>query len=318
MPGPRALAGLLALILYLGVVPFALAEETYLLTVIVTAALLAFIAMGVWLSFAIGRINIAQGGFAMIGGYTAAILTSRLDLSFWLALPAAGVVAGVLGFLVGYPILRLKGVYFAMLSLSLTEAIRLVFLNATWLSRGATGLTDLPLPGAVTLFSLELVPAFAPGARLPFYWLSAGLLLLGLLALWAIQRGPLGAIFTALRQNEALAASIGIDVARYRAVAFAIGSAYGGIGGAVLTALQQNIYPSSYQVTDSVYLMMYCFVGGLAYLTGPILGAFALVASFELLGLLGRFQSLAYAALIILAMLALPNGLASLGRRPVR
>jgi branched-chain amino acid transport system permease protein len=268
--------------------------------------------MGVWLSFAIGRINIAQGGFAMIGGYTVAILAVDLGLSFWLALPAAGLVAGITGFLIGYPILRLKGVYFAMLTLSLTEAIRLVFLNADWLSRGATGLTDLPLPGAVEIFGLTLMPAFAPGARLPFYWLAAALLLGGLFLLWRIQHTRLGAVFRALRLNEELAASIGVDVARYRAIAFAISSAYGGIGGAVLTTLQQNIYPSSYQVTDSVYLMMYCFVGGLSYVIGPILGTFALVASFDLLVPLGRYQSLAYAALIIAAMLLLPNGLAGL------
>lgn len=306
----RRLIGLAALVGYLVVVPLLFAERSYYLTVVITASMLAFMSLGVWLTFAIGRINIAQGGFALIGAYSSAILISSFDISFWLSLPAAGAVAALVGLLVGYPILRLKGVYFAMLSLCLTEAIRLAFLNGGEVSQGARGITGLPLPSAIEVMGITLVPAFAPGARLPFYYLAATLLLLGILVLWRIHASRLGAVFRSLQQNEDLARSLGIDVARYRVLAFAIACAYGGIGGAFFAALQQNVYPSTYQVTDSVYLMMYCFIGGLAHPLGAVVGAFTLVLGFEFLGAAGRYQSILFAAAMIAAMVLLPNGLA--------
>jgi len=105
------------------VVPLLLAGQGYWLTVLTTAALLAFGSLGVWLTFSIGRINIAQGAFALIGGYVVAILGTRYNVSFWLSLPLAVLVAMAVATLVGWPILRLRGVYFAMITLSLTEVV---------------------------------------------------------------------------------------------------------------------------------------------------------------------------------------------------
>ncbi|MDH3663962.1 MAG: branched-chain amino acid ABC transporter permease [Alphaproteobacteria bacterium] len=274
--------------------------------------MLSFISLGVWLTFAIGRINIAQGGFAMIGGYTTAVLMSHFDISFWVCLPLSGIIAAALGALIGWPVLRLKGVYFAMITLCLTEAVRLSFLNARFLTRGASGMVDLPLPGELSIVGLTLIPAFLPGERLPFYYLAAVLLCLGVGLLWMIMSCRLGGIFRSLQQNEDLASSVGINVAYYRVVAFAICCFYGGIGGSFFTAFQQNIYPSSYQVIDSVYFMMYCFIGGLDNPFGPILGAFALIISFELLHEFQRYQTVIFGLVMIGSIMFLPNGLLSI------
>lgn len=315
----RSWLGIAALLaLYYVALPYLFQDRSYYLNVITTASMLSFISLGVWLTFAIGRINIAQGGFAMIGGYTAAVLMSHLGLSFWLSLPLSGLVAAAFGVLIGWPILRLKGVYFAMITLSLTEAVRLAFLNAKFLTGGASGMVDLPLPGALSIFGLTLIPAFQPGERLPFYFLAAVLLTLGVALLWLIMRSRLGGVFRSLQQNEDLSASIGINVAYYRVVAFAICCFYGGIGGAFFTAFQQNIYPSSYQVIDSVYFMMYCFIGGLEFIAGPLVGAFLLVGSFELLQEVQRYQTVIFAAVMILTIVFLPNGILSLTRRSER
>lgn len=303
---------ILALFCYLVVIPMMFIDRSYILTVMITASMLAFMSLGVWLTFTIGRINIAQGGFALVGAYAAAILIQQAGFSFWLAMPAAGLIAGSIGFLIGYPILRLKGVYFAMLTISLTEALRLVALNGGDLTRGASGYVDLPLPGALSIFGLTLIPAFEPGARLPFYYLSAGLLIAGTLLIWRIHACRLGAVFRSLQQNEDLAVSLGIDIARYRVLAFAIACAFGGVGGAFFTALQQNVYPTSFQITDSVYLMMYCFIGGLAHPLGAVIGAFVLVIGFEFLGAAEQYQSILFAALMIGAMVGAPNGLIGL------
>ena len=113
------------LVVYLVLIPMLLAGKPYFLGVLTTASVLSVIAAGVWPTFYIGRINIGQGAFALIGGYAAAILMTSLGLSFWIAMPLAGLVACAIGIAIGAAVLRLRGVYFAMLTLSLTETARL-------------------------------------------------------------------------------------------------------------------------------------------------------------------------------------------------
>jgi branched-chain amino acid transport system permease protein len=152
---------------------------------------------------------------------------------------------------------------------------------------------------------------------MPFYYLAATLLILGLLAVWRLSTSRLGWVFRSMRQNEQLAASIGINVAKHRVIAYAFSCFLGGVGGAFFAASQQNIYPATYSVTDSVNFMLYCFLGGLDFVFGPVVGAFLLVISFELLHDLQRYQTLIYGILMISFILWLPNGLLSLTfRRP--
>lgn len=295
---PTALAILpLAVILY-GIVPIVLRGQPYWLNVMTNAALLSFGSLGVWVTFAIGRVNIAQGAFALLGGYTAAILSTVLGLSFWICLPLSGLVAALVGALIGWPLLRLRGIYFAMVTLSLTEAMRLVFLNFVTLNDGGSVL-NIPRPAGIN-------------TPLEFYFFAASLLLLGYVAVWRLVHSRIGSVFRSMRQNEDLAMSIGINVARYRVFAFAFCSAMGGMAGASFASLQQNIYPSTYTVSDSINFMLYCFLGGLDFVLGPIVGTFALVLAFELLRSIQEYQALLYGVLMILVMLFLPNGLLSL------
>jgi len=292
------LAGLAGLAYLVGV-PLLLADQPYWLNVLTNASMLSFASLGVWVTFAIGRINIAQGAFAMIGGYTTAILATRYGLPFWLYLPLSGLVAAAVGTAIGIPILRLRGVYFAMITLSLTEAVRLAFLNGGDLTKGATGIVNIPRPAGID-------------GPVAFYVLAASLLLLGLLAVWRLATSRLGWVFRSLRQNEELASSIGIDIARYRVIAFAFACAMGGIAGGFFAVAQQNIYPATYTVQDSVNFMLYCFLGGLDFVLGPVVGAFLLSISFELLGSLQQYQALLYGGLMVAVMLFLPNGILSL------
>ncbi|MFO1349764.1 MAG: branched-chain amino acid ABC transporter permease [Gammaproteobacteria bacterium] len=298
---------------YLVGIPYFFADSPYHLGVATTASTLGLISLGVWLTFHIGRINIGQGAFALIGGYVLAILSARLGWSFWISLPLAGVITAALGVVIGWPILRLRGVYFAMLTLCLTEAVRLLALNGGGVTQGALGIVNIPTPGALSLFGFTLIPAFKDvNQHLAFFYLAAGLLIAGYLVIWRITRSRLGWIFRSLQQNEDLATSIGINIAKYRVIAYAICCFLGGLGGAFFTAAQQSIYPTSFTVPDSVYFMLYCFLGGLGYTFGPIIGAFVLFLSFEALHSLQQYQTLIYAGLIIALMLWLPNGLLSL------
>jgi branched-chain amino acid transport system permease protein len=278
-----------------------------------SVALLSIGSAGVWLTFYIGRINIGQGAYALLGGYVSAVLMTQAGVSFWATLPLAGLACAGISVLIGLPILRLRGVYFAMITLVLTEVMRLTAL-ALPVTNGAKGITSIPLPGALSLFGITIVPDFATMAnpKLGFYLLAVALMVLSYLALWRIVNSRLGHLCRSLQQNEELAASIGVNTAYLRILTYAISSFFGGLSGAVFVAISQSIYPSSFAVTDSVNFMLYCFVGGLGFVAGPMLGTFLLYFGWDLLSVAKEYQLLIYSSAMIALMLVLPNGVLSL------
>ena len=278
-----------------------------------SVALLSVASAGVWLTFYIGRINIGQGAYALVGGYVSAILMTQAGVSFWLTLPVAGLFCALISVGIGLPILRLRGVYFAMVTLVLTEVARLSAL-ALPITNGAKGITSIPLPGELSIFGITIIPDFATmkDPKLAFYLIAVVLMVVSYLALWRIVNSRLGHLCRSLQQNEELAASIGVNTAYLRVLAYAISSFFGGLAGAMFVAISQSIYPSSFQVADSVNFMLNCFLGGLGYVFGPMIGTFLLYFGWDLLFTTGRFQLLIYSSLMILLMLVLPNGLLSL------
>jgi branched-chain amino acid transport system permease protein len=279
-----------------------------------SVALLSVASAGVWLTFYIGRINIGQGAYALMGGYVSAILVMNYGVLFWWTLPVAGLFCALASVLIGLPILRLRGVYFAMVTLVLTEVARLLAL-ALPVTRGAKGITSIPLPGAIEVFGITLVPDFAQmeNPRIAFYYLSAVLMTACFALMYRLVNSRIGHICMSLQQNEELASSIGINIAQIRVMAYAVSSFLGGLAGAVFVAATQSVYPSSFTVADSVNFMLNCFLGGLGYVFGPMLGTLALYFGWNLLFETGRFQLLIYSVLMIALMLVLPNGLLSLG-----
>ncbi|MCJ8150356.1 branched-chain amino acid ABC transporter permease [Shinella sedimenti] len=278
-----------------------------------SVALLSVGAAGVWLTFYIGRINIGQGAYALVGGYVSTILVTQAGVPFWLTLPLAGLFCAVISVLIGLPILRLRGVYFAMVTLVLTEVARLTAL-ALPITNGAKGITSIPLPGELSLFGITLIPAFGSLAnpRFGFYVMAVVLMAITYLVLWRIVNSRLGHLCRSLQQNEELSASIGVNTPYLRVLAYAISSFFGGIAGAMFASIAQSIYPSSFVVADSVNFMLYCFLGGLGYVFGPMLGTLLLYFGWDLLSIAREYQLLIYSGIMILLMLVLPNGVLSL------
>lgn len=309
-------AGLVALflVIVLAAVPW-LIEVTgrwdfyYTLT---SVALLSIASAGVWITFYIGRINIGQGAYALMGGYVSAILMVQYGVSFWLTLPLAGLFCGLASILIGLPILRLKGVYFAMITLVLTEVAKLLAL-ALPITNGAKGMVSIPLPGGISVFGLTLVPDFATleNVKPAFYYLAVIMMILCFAGVYRLVNSRLGQLCRSLQQNEELASSIGVNIAYLRVVAYAISSFLGGLGGAMFVAISQSIYPSSFGVADSINFMLNCFLGGLGYVFGPMLGTLVLYFGWDLLFLTGEFQLLIFSTILIALMVLLPNGLLS-------
>jgi branched-chain amino acid transport system permease protein len=311
--GVAAVAAFLVLVFV--AIPWAIAAtgRTDLYYTLSSVALLAIASGGVWLTFYIGRINIGQAAYALAGGYVSAILVATYGVSFWLSLPLAGLFCAFISVLIGLPILRLRGVYFSMVTLVLTEVARLSAL-ALPITNGARGITSIPTPGPISIFGLTIVPAFDSFAarNAAFYFLSAAMMTLCFAGLWRLVHSRIGRLFAALRQNEELASSMGVNVPLLRVLAYAISSFLGGVGGAIFVAIAQSIYPSSFTINDSVNFMLNCFLGGLSYVFGPMLGTLVLYFGWDLLFQTGEYQLLIYSGVMILLMLVLPNGLLSL------
>jgi branched-chain amino acid transport system permease protein len=316
MASRKIIAAAVFLALVFVAIPF-LIESTGrkdLYYVLSSVALLSIASAGVWLTFFIGRINIGQGAYALMGGYVSAILIMSYGVSFWWTLPLAGLFCALASLCIGLPILRLRGVYFAMVTLVLTEVTRLAAL-ALPVTSGAKGITNIPLPGAFTMLGIPLIPDFSglENPRIGFYYLAASLMVLCFAGMYRLVRSRIGHICMSLQQNEELASSIGINIAYLRMIAYAISSFLGGITGAVFIGMTQSVYPSSFTVTDSVNFMLNCFLGGLGYVFGPMLGTLVLYLGWNVLFEAEQYQLLIYSSLMIILMLVLPNGLLSLG-----
>ncbi|MDE0714821.1 MAG: branched-chain amino acid ABC transporter permease, partial [Gammaproteobacteria bacterium] len=250
---------------------------------------------------------------ALIGAYVSAILVTKAGISFWYTLPLAGLFAGLVAILIGLPILRLKGVYFAMITLVLTEVVRLAAL-ALPITNGAKGIVSIPLPSELSVFGITIIPDFSTieNPKLAFYYTACALMVICFAAMYRIVNSRLGQLCRSMQQNEELAASVGVNIAYLRVIVFAISSFLGGVGGAMFGAIAQSVYPSSFVVKDSIDFMLNCFLGGLGYVFGPMLGTLTLYFGWDLLFELGKYQLLVYSSVLILLILVLPNGLLSI------
>lgn len=225
-----------------------------------------------------GQISLGHGAFVLIGAYTSAILMDGqsqlgfVDASawpFWTTIIAAAAVAGVAGFALGFPALRLSGPYLAIATLALAISMPAILRKYDGLTGGAQGLfvnQPPPPPGLGVLERDEWL-----------YLLCVGVAIVMVLIAWGILRGPLGRAFVAVRDSEVAATAMGINVARVKIAAFTISALYAGVAGALLTQLLGVMTPESVDIITSINFLTAIVIGGLASLLGAIIGAFALV-----------------------------------------
>jgi branched-chain amino acid transport system permease protein len=263
-------------------------------------AVMTIAAMGLNLTLGYaGQVSLAQGAFVGIGAYASAIMTTQ----GW-PLPAAIAVAIVLGFAVGwvlgYPALRVQHHYLAFVTLAFSTLAFLVFRNESWLTGGIYGISNIPRPH---------VFGFATNKPLPFYYVCLGALAIVSSAVWWLIRSPWGRAFVALRENPLRAQSLGIDTRRYTLMAFAIGSALGGVAGALYAPLTQYIDPVPFNLSLSLDLLMMVIVGGAGFYFGPFLGAMIAVLLPEWLRFTEGYYLMLYAAAVILLLIWSPTGI---------
>ena len=258
---------------------------------------IAAIGLNLTLGYA-GQISMAQGAFVGIGAYTLALLT-QAGVPYPLAFAAAGLVCFAIGWVLGYPALRVQHHYLAFVTLAFTTLVFLFLRNEEWLTNGIYGINAIERP---TLLG------WSTGKALDFYFFCLGILTVLSLATWWMLRSPWGRAFVALRENPVRALSLGLDTRRYTLMAFAFGSSLGGLAGALFASLVQFIEPSSFGLQRSFDLLLMVIVGGSGYFMGPFVGTLIAVLLPEWMRVTEGYYLIIYAALVMVMMAFCPYG----------
>ncbi len=291
--------------------PF-LTGNTYLHHLMVLWMLYALLAMSLNIVIGyLGELNFGHAAFFGIGAYTTAILATRFGVPAILGLIAAAVAAGSFGLLIGYVALRIRGPQFAILTLGFGSILYTIANYWIDLTRGPMGISNLPLfslaPGWMVLES-------ARGS----YLLVTTCVLACAYACHALTRSSTGRAFIAVRENERLAASIGIDVFRTKLLGFVVATALAGVGGALYAHYIRVVTPELLGVQYMVAMIIIVVVGGRGTIVGPILGAFIYVALLEALRAFGPLRMVTFSVLLTASVIFLPAGLAGTAARLLR
>lgn len=266
----------------------------------------------IWLT---GQISIGHAGFMLIGAYTSALLVMKAGVSFWLALPAGGVAAGVVAFALAFPYLRVRGIYFVILTVLTAESIRSLAFNWYNLTGGRTGLFGIPGPGAVAVPFLGKIDFDVLAA---YYYIVLAVVAISLLILYLIEKSRFGFTWRAIKQASDLAGTVGINVIWFNAINFVIACFFAGIAGSLFAHFQRTLSAwstGSFGVPNCITLLVYMVVGGERRFVGPIIGVLSLTLISEFTRSFEAYQSMFWGGIGMIIVIAMPEGLVGLPDR---
>lgn len=292
---------------------------------------LIYVMLGLGLNVVVGLsglLVLGYGGFYAIGAYTFALLNHYFGLGFWECLPLAGMVSALFGLLLGFPVLRLRGDYLAIVTLGFGEIVRILLLNNTAITGGPNGIAQIPKP---SLFGLEFGRRaneggwgtfheffglkYDPSYRVIFLYLVALLLVVAtLFVINRLLRMPLGRAWEALREDEIACRSLGLSPTRIKLTAFTISAAFAGFAGTLFAARQGFVSPESFTFVESAFVLAIVVLGGMGSQFAVILAAVLLVVSRELMRDLNEYSMLVLGGLMVLMMIWRPQGLLPMKR----
>jgi len=328
LPGVRAARGWTgvlgwAMIGLAAALPLAFGDNRYVIDTLTTV--LIYVMLGWGLNVVVGLAGLLDLGyvaFYAVGAYTYALLATHFGWGFWEALPVAGAAAALFGILLGWPTLRLRGDYLAIVTLGFGEIIRLVLVNWTDLTGGPNGIASIPRP---SFFGLPFKPPtddgpatfaqffgleYSPHHRLIFlYYLILVLALLTNLFVLRLRKLPIGRAWEAMREDEIACKALGINVTNVKLSAFALGAMLGGLAGVFFAARQGFISPESFVFTESAIILAIVVLGGMGSQFGVVLAALVLVLLPELGRNFAEYRMLLFGAAMILIMIWKPGGL---------
>jgi branched-chain amino acid transport system permease protein len=301
---PKAAIGLLVLMILL--IPVITTNEATL-GMLILSGIWAVAVMGFTLVLRTGQFSLGQAAFMAIGGYTSAILTAQMGWSFWPAFFLAGLVSGFAALLIGMVVLRVGGIYFSIITLSLCEVVRIIAQQWESVTRGARGLiTSPPNPISLGFFEINFF-----SSTVPYFYLTVCLVAVTALIFWRIGESRLGRSFAGVALNPVLAEHQGMYLMKYRVIAFTVAGVFTGLAGSLYAHSLTVITPTMLGLWQSIQIMIMSIVGGFGSLVGgPIIGSVILYTFGTYLTRLDIYgiQQLLFGAVVVLVLLFLPKG----------
>jgi branched-chain amino acid transport system permease protein len=308
-----------ALLVFAILVPVIFYGNRYLLDLGILV--LTYVMLGWGLNIVVGLAGLLDLGyvaFYAVGAYAYALIATTFGLSFWICLPLAGILAAFWGVLLGFPVLRLRGDYLAIVTLAFGEIIRLVLINWQSLTNGPNGISGIPRPsffglpftddehGFAATFGLE----YDPTHRVVFLFYV--ILALALLTNWVtirLRRLPIGRAWEALREDEIACRSLGINTTNTKLTAFAMGAMFGGFAGSFFATRQGFISPESFVFMESALILAIVVLGGMGSQIGVAIAALAMIGGFELFRQFEQYRMLVFGLAMVVIMIWRPRGL---------
>ena len=279
-----------------------IAPNSYYLTVMTLAFIYAIATLGLNLITGYtGQLNLAHGGFMAIGAYTLGILTVDHQVPFWLAFALSGVVSMAVGYVVGLVSLRLKGHYFSIFTMCIGYIIYLLIEKWESLTHGTVGLIGIPVPAAIGPVAFDSVPAQ--------YYLVLAFLVIGTFLMHRIVTSLLGRSFMAVRNSDALAEALGINLMRTKVLSFVLSVGYAGFAGALYAGQVRFLGPDIARTDLTFDMVMAMLVGGTGTLFGPLLGAVLVPWVTQTLQFLQDYRMLVFGPVLILLIIFFPDGI---------
>jgi len=273
---------------------------------------LIYVMLGLGLNIVVGLAGLLDLGyvaFYAVGAYSYALLNHHFGIGFWTALPIGAGVGVLFGILLGFPVLRLRGDYLAIVTLGFGEIIRLILENWNEFSFGPSGIANIPRP---SLFSIQLS---LHNATIYLYYLMILLVLFTIFVVNRLQDSRIGRAWIALREDEVACEAMGVDRRKTKLTAFALGATWAGMAGVIFAAKTTFINPASFTIWESIIILCIVVLGGMGSIIGVILGAFVLILLPEYLRAFSEYRMLIFGGMLVLMMVFRPGGIVSDVRR---
>lgn len=300
----RRLNGVLLMILSGFVVGFPFIFSMYQINIMVSA--LIYVMLGLGLNIVVGLAGLLDLGyvaFYAVGAYAYALLNHHFGIGFWTALPIGALLGAFFGILLGYPVLRLRGDYLAIVTMGFGEIIRLILENWNAFSFGPSGIAHIPRP---SLFGLEM--SLETSTKY-IYFLMIGLVIFTIFVVNRLQNSRIGRAWIALREDEIACQAMGIDKAKTKLTAFALGATWAGMGGVIFAAKTTFINPASFTIWESVIILCIVVLGGMGSIVGVVSGALVLILLPEYLRAFSEYRMLIFGIILVIMMIFRPGGI---------
>lgn len=293
-----------ALLIAAVVVPF-FVESDYVMHTLIMSAIYALLTMGLNIitGFA-GQLSLGHAAFFGVGAYASALLTLKMGMNFFLAMSCAAGMSWVMGVMLGFPALKLRGPYLVICTIGFVQIMHEVFLNWISLTRGPMGIVGIDYPPTLTLGSWTIDFSIP----LNYYFLVLVFAAVTFVIILSLLNSKLGRALKAIREDEIAAECAGINLTYYKLIAFSLGAVFAGIAGSLYAHYIGYISPDSFVLLESINILVMLVLGGMGTMIGPVIGAAGVTFLLEYLRFLAEFKLIFYGLVLMVVMVVAPGG----------